>query len=414
MSWRTFLARSAIGAAMVGIAVFAGVRLATADPGGPTRDALTFAGVLRERASTTGNTLTFVFRKGTASTPACTATTLPFAIDASGAFSVTVPLGGCADPRGLFDGDSVVYDVRIGSATGDLLASDVAVTPVPYARFADQVGANNDCPAGYSRASESTTVVVCRRVLAGGAFDELVKVGTGATAFWIDRYEASVWTTRNATSGTQIFRTDVGDFPGDFPPNGQGTGSAYAISLANVVPANGVSWFQANEACAGSGKRLPTGSEWLRAARGTVDPPTPEAGDSGCRTSNLDPRFIDRPRVTGLGATYCRSTSGAQDMIGNVSEWTSEWFAAPGIDGIGSTNTWADYSGSGSSYGRDFSFNIASQALGATAAVQGLPSAAVRGGHWGDGDRAGIFTVDLRRAPTSSNITIGFRCVVPR
>lgn len=55
MGWRTFLARAVVGGAIVGVfvtgAVFVGVRLAAADPGGPTRADLTFAGVLRDTAA---------------------------------------------------------------------------------------------------------------------------------------------------------------------------------------------------------------------------------------------------------------------------------------------------------------------------------------------------------------------------
>lgn len=43
----------------------------------------------------------------------------------------------------------------------------------------------------------------------------IVKVGTGASAFWIDRYEASVWSNRDGT-GTQYGASpDGGD--GDNP-----------------------------------------------------------------------------------------------------------------------------------------------------------------------------------------------------
>ncbi len=426
MPWRTFLARSAIGAAMVGAAVFAGVRLATADPGGPTRDTLTFAGVLRERASTTGNTLTFVFRKGTTGAPACTATTLPFAIDANGAFSVAVPLGGCPDPRGLFDGDSVVYDVRIGSATGDLLVSDVAVTPVPYARFADQVGANNDCPAGYTRdMALGGELRLCRR-----GNDEVVRVGRGAGAFWIDRHEATVWSMPDGNGTLYNSDTEVDLNTLGLARSGEWTdpppARLYAASVSGRLPARWVTWFQAAELCRASGKRLPTGEEWIAAARGTPDPATNELGDGRerrCLTNVSGPgRTGERAPI--VGAIGCQSRWGALDMIGNVWEWTAEWYASVGqVTSVAQTTIGARVAGIRvndavtawpTGYGGDSTDNVTSTVVNDSEGRTGIPAAAFRGGNWGYRTLAGVNTLALSYGPSSWNADVGFRCVVPR
>ena len=50
------------------------------------------------------------------------------------------------------------------------------------------------CPLGYTNDTTVTTYTVCKK----GA-DEMVKVGTGMSAFWIDRYEASVWSNADGT-----------------------------------------------------------------------------------------------------------------------------------------------------------------------------------------------------------------------
>ncbi len=71
MAWRLFLTRAAAGGAIIGVfvtaAVFVGVKLAGADPGGPPiRNALTFAGVLRNAdggVTTTATALTFIFHR---------------------------------------------------------------------------------------------------------------------------------------------------------------------------------------------------------------------------------------------------------------------------------------------------------------------------------------------------------------
>lgn len=429
MPWRAFFARVVVGGLVLTLAVFAGVRLATAVPGGPTRDALTYAGVLRERAGMANTRLTFVFNRG-GGAARCTTTTEPFTPDDAGAFSVPVPLSGsgCPNGRSFFDGDDVQFDVRLGDATGDVIASNALVTPVPYARFADQTGVNNDCPVGYVVAGRSPHIICQLRVDSNDpttTYDEVVKVGLGATAFWIDRYEATVWT--NARGVGTPLGTVAADYPAGFPSNGQwrrpprGAPSAepYALSRAGSwFPSRFLTWFQAQAACRNVGKRLPSGEEWLAAADGSDDllGTTSDGGDGRCVTAGAVRGIIFRPR--------CLSAFGAQDMIGNVAEWTSEWYAGAGavtgvtgdagsrvavavpIDGI--AVPWPD-----STYGNDGTFNVA--AMSETEGFRvGLPAAARRGGAFPNGSSCGIFTLDLSGGPTQSSAVAGFRCVIPR
>ncbi|HMJ54433.1 MAG TPA: hypothetical protein VK540_20265 [Polyangiaceae bacterium] len=85
---------------------------------------------------------------------------------------------------------------------------------------------------------------------------EIVRVGTKAVAFWVDRYEASVWEF-SAGTGTS-YGASISDYP--IPITGQlGTGDlGFAISKASVLRSTYVSWFQADVFCRASGKRLPT------------------------------------------------------------------------------------------------------------------------------------------------------------
>lgn len=102
---------------------------ARATPGGSTKRALTFAGTL---TGTTGEqTLTFVFKAGS---PVCSVPVTTAPAD-SGAFSVEIPLDSCAST--LFDGGDVTVDVQVGATT---IVVDQPVDPVPYAKYADQVG----------------------------------------------------------------------------------------------------------------------------------------------------------------------------------------------------------------------------------------------------------------------------------
>jgi hypothetical protein len=135
-----------------------------------------------------------------------------------------------------------------------------------------------------------------------------VKVGDNC----IDTYEASVWSI--PPSNTSLVRrvqagkatlTDLTaggatllspsssctpSYPANFPNTGNWTpvpGSnppspgAYAASIPGVPPSACITWFQANQACALSGKRLVRNGEWQRGAAGTPDPGT---GDDQCLT----------------------------------------------------------------------------------------------------------------------------------
>ncbi len=141
-----------------------------------------------------------------------------------------------------------------------------------------------------------TSIALCKR-----SPDEVVRVGGGASAFWVDRYEASVWTTSNGQAGTQV-GNDAGDtVTAGLPQNGQHTGRiapVYALSVSGVLPPRYVTEFQPMEACAASGKQLPDAQQWMRAARGTSD-------GSGCIING------SAPRRTGQG-TACASASDAQ------------------------------------------------------------------------------------------------------
>lgn len=138
MPWRSFLARLGVGGIVGTLAVFVGVRFATADPSGPpTRSAMTFSGVLRTTSGVNANgpvMLTFAFQKGTPVTATCTPPPVT-ANCADGAFTAPVPIDTC--PTGFFDGTDITYTVSDG-ASPPLTPAPVHITPVPYARFSDR------------------------------------------------------------------------------------------------------------------------------------------------------------------------------------------------------------------------------------------------------------------------------------
>lgn len=290
-SWKRFLARALV----LGVLIFGAVRLAVADPGvarGAARSYVTVAGTLTGVTGTATARFRF-YDAMTGGTLLCESS----AMITGGAFSAEVPLGadGATGSRcaTMFDGADVFVEVAVNGTT---LGVRRPINPVPYAHYASQYG-TPDCPVGYTRTTEGTTDPnqwYCRN----RAGDDVVRVGNGPSAFWIDRYEAIVSTSPIGAldPNSRMLFTAENDFnAAQFPRNGQwrrtpGTQPpAYALSVAGMryTPARYITWFQAQEACRASGKRLPTGEEWLTAANGTVDPGVNDgtaAGNTACNT----------------------------------------------------------------------------------------------------------------------------------
>jgi hypothetical protein len=212
----------------------------------------------------------------------------------------------------------------------------------------------------------------------------------------VDKYEASLWdippgntmliqkvkdgtaTLADLTGGgaTQISAANgpstadcSPDFPGTFPVDGHYTAPIYAASVAGVEPTACITAYQAAVACQLSGKRLPTGDEWLAAGAGTVDTNT-DNGTTDCNT-NAPGAGVNAPVNTG-SRSACVSTSGTYDQIGNVFEWTLDR-TTDVLTGVTSASTSA------------------------------------RGGGWGDAAAAAL-TFGFESPASSSFYYVGFRC----
>jgi hypothetical protein len=252
--------------------------------------------------------------------------------------------------------------------------------------------AATDCPIGYTRDALAASMVLCKK-----GPDEVVRVSQGRAAFWVDRFESTIWSQPDSLVVQYGVSSDK-EFPSGFPISGQYSTPLYALSAAGYLPTAYVSWFQADAACELVGKRLPTREEWIRAARGTVDPGSSDGAAGDCLTVG------PARRRTGLG-TKCRSIWGAEDMIGNLWEWTAEWYAGLG-DGT------VDYSLPRALFNDDVVINVTSMATNSVGEMVRMPAGANRGGGFTDGAKAGLFALNLLFAPTFPTLNVGFRCAM--
>src|SRR5262249_44720778 len=166
----------------------------------------------------------------------------------------------------------------------------------------------------------------------------------------------------------------------------------YAVSVAGVQPSRCITWFQANQACLLSEKRLLTNREWQGAAAGTPDPGVADDGSTTCATINSV--------IANTGSrSSCKSAWGAFDMIGNVDEWVGDW-----ADRSVSCTNWP------ASLGSDFSCVGGPGDPGGQSGTLSLPGAFLRGGSSLDGTEAGVFAINSGGDPSQRSDVIGFRC----
>jgi formylglycine-generating enzyme required for sulfatase activity len=222
----------------------------------------------------------------------------------------------------------------------------------------------------------------------------------------MDKYEASVWrVTDPAVEGAKLVKkiqqgkATLRDLEAAEPvgsgldygqclEGGQTCPDIFAVSLAGVQPSAFITWFQAQQACKNSRKRLPTSAEWQAAVAGTPDA-GPDNTNATCNTAAAT------TRVPAGSRSACVSFDGAFDMVGNLREWVADWVPRSTTCG-------------------DWPNNISStddQCLaGAGADPTDEPGALMRGGDFSDGPAAGPFAVDAQLSPSAVSAEFGFRC----
>ncbi len=135
-------------------------------------------------------------------------------------------------------------------------------------------------------------------------------------AFWIDKYEVT-------NSQFLDFSIKTG-----YTGEGAKEGKDWRLFFTpdkGLFPVVYITWNDANAYCKSVGKRLPTEEEWEKAARGPNGNAYPWGNEWIDGRSNTYENGPSKP--VAIGEYNDVSFYGVHDMLGNVQEWTSSWYA---------------------------------------------------------------------------------------
>jgi len=166
--------------------------------------------------------------------------------------------------------------------------------------------------------------------------------------------------------------------------DGSNNSNIFAVSLAGVTPSAHITWFQAQQACKNSRKRLPTSTEWQAAVAGTPDP-GPDDSATECNTAST------LTAVPTGNREACVSSAGAFDMVGNLAEWVADSvpLSAPPSEAM-PCGAWATGD---------------EQCLNGEPVTTGGPGVLVRGGSFTSGPGAGPLAITDSEPSVSTTTT---------
>jgi len=178
--------------------------------------------------------------------------------------------------------------------------------PVPTDEVCD--GADNDCDGLTDENSYDNNPANDPPLVQGWVVDDVVTVSVGGVVTDVYRFEASRPTSTVGDGGTG---TDV-----------------RACSKGNVIPWSFVTFYQAARACARAGMRLCSAPEWYESCNGSPGASAFPYGTgyqgSWCNGHDQDPA-LDAVEPTGTQTSCDTTVWGAEDMSGNLREWTSDY-----------------------------------------------------------------------------------------
>ena len=162
-------------------------------------------------------------------------------------------------------------------------------------------------------------------------------------AFSIDRTEVSVgqfeYFVRKAWADDEVWSTEGLQWR-DEHPNGSGR-LLRSAGRRNDHPVVAVTWFEADAYCRWRDGRLPTEAEWERAA--CFNSPGPDPWGTGLRDGvrwSLKDTMNDAMTVATAPVEEDKFPSqlGLRHMVGNVWEWTSDWYHRDSYQSANTTN----------------------------------------------------------------------------
>jgi hypothetical protein len=218
----------------------------------------------------------------------------------------------------------------------------------------------------------------------------MVEISLESKILCVDQFESQPHPTCPTSVLTSAVDTRTNlDAPGCFP-----------VSADDGTPWTFATFHQAKELCAKANKRLPTSEEWYAFALGTPD------NETACNTMSPGLR-------QGQEGSVCVTPRGVYDAIGNAWEW---------VDGTVQDGTWRGRQLPESGYvvnaDRDGMASLTHKETpnldlhedyfwSDTEGEFGI----LRGGFYGSGKDAGLYSVQAKTPLSLSSAAIGFRCV---